>query len=264
MNIYVELNKIIEYIEKHLEEKIEPQEIAKMVGMSEYTFQRIFSIISNVSISEYIRNRRLSNAGQELYLGQEKIVDIAIKYQYNNATSFSRAFEKFHGIKPSEVRKNPEKLKMYTKLHFNEQYECNKNIDYKIVEKEEITLYGENIITTNMEIRKVAPKFYKEHENKYGEPPYGMVEYYDKERRFVKAYWVMYDKAITREMKKVVIPKSRWIQIKINSQKPEEIQNTSEIFYKEFLPNSKYNFRDLPELEYYHDNVTDFLIPIED
>ena len=118
---------------------------------------------------------------------------------------------------------------MYTKLHFNERYECNKNIDYKIVEKEEMTLYGENIITTNMEIRKVAPKFYKEHENKYGEPPYGMVEYYDKERRFVKAYWVMYDKQIIKKMEKVVIPKSRWIQIKINSQKPEEIQNTSEI-----------------------------------
>ena len=90
-------------------------------GMNEYTFQRLFSLITGCSFADYVRSRRLSNAGQELYLGEEKIVDIAVKYQYNNATSFSRAFEKFHGIKPSEVRKNPEKLKLYTKLHFNEQ-----------------------------------------------------------------------------------------------------------------------------------------------
>ncbi len=85
MNIYVELNKIIEYIENHLEEKIEYKELSKMIGVNEYTFQRIFSLISNVSITEYIRNRRLSNAGQELYLTNEKVIDIVIKYQYNNS-----------------------------------------------------------------------------------------------------------------------------------------------------------------------------------
>ena len=67
MNIYTELNKIIEYIENHLEEKIDYKEISKMIGVNEYTFQKIFSVICNVSISEYIRNRSLSNAGQELY-----------------------------------------------------------------------------------------------------------------------------------------------------------------------------------------------------
>ena len=66
------------------------------------------------------------------------------------------------------------------------------------------------------------------------------------------------------DMKEFVIPKSKWIQLRVNSQEPEDIQENSRVFYEEFLPNSKYNFRDLPELEYYHDNVTDFLIPIED
>ena len=160
MNIYTELNKIIEYIENHLEEKIDYKKISKMIGVNEYTFQKIFSVICNISISEYIRNRRLSNAGQELYLNNEKIIDIAIKYQYENPTSFSRAFEKFHGIKPSQVRKNPEKLKMYTKLHFDEQYEHNRDVTYKIVEKEKITLYGKYKLTNNEKIGKDAPEFY--------------------------------------------------------------------------------------------------------
>lgn len=263
MNIYTNLNKIMDYVENNLEEKIDLKIVSKMVGMNEYTFQRVFSILANVSFTEYIRNRRLSNAGQELFLDKEKVIDIAIKYQYNNATSFSRAFERFHGMKPSDVRKNPEKLKMYTKLHFNEKYENNKNIDYKIIERDEIILYGNYMITNNIEVRNIAPKVYKENFDKYGEPPYGMVEYYDKERMQVKSYWILYYENLGN-MEKITIPKSKWIQIRVNSQDPIEIQEASKLFYEEFLPNAKYNFRDLPELEYYHDDITDFLIPIED
>lgn len=98
MNIYIELNNIVEYIENHLEEKIDYKEISKMIGVNEYTFQKIFSVICNISITEYIRNRRLSNAGQELYLKNEKVIDMAIRYQYENATSFSRAFENSMGL----------------------------------------------------------------------------------------------------------------------------------------------------------------------
>ena len=206
MNIYIELNKIMEYVEENLEEKIEISSIAKMLGMNEYTFQRVFAVIANISFSEYIRNRRLSNAGQEMFLNTDKIVDIAVKYGYNNATAFSRAFERFHGIKPSEVRKNSKQ---------------------------------------------------------YGDAPYGMTEYHDRERTKVKAYWVMYEENLEGRIKKV-IPQSKWIQMRTNSQEAEEIQMTSDSFYEEFLANSKYNYKDLPELEYYHDGVTDFLIAIED
>ena len=245
MNIYIELNKIMEYVEENLEEKIEISSIAKMLGMNEYTFQRVFAVIANISFSEYIR-KRLSNAGQEMFLNTDKIVDIAVKYGYNNATAFSRAFERFHGIKPSEVRKNPERLKMHTRLHFNEQYEHNKKFDYKIITREEIILYGTYVIT-----------------KQYGDAPYGMTEYHDRERTKVKAYWVMYEENLEGRIKKV-IPQSKWIQMRTNSQEAEEIQMTSDSFYEEFLANSKYNYKDLPELEYYHDGVTDFLIAIED
>lgn len=263
MNIYVELNKIIEYIENNLEEKINYKKLSKMVGVNEYTFQKIFSVLCNISIPEYIRNRRLSNAGQELYLKNQKVIDIAIKYQYNNATAFSRAFEKFHGIKPSEVRKNPEKLKMYTKIHFNEINEPSKNVEYKIVEKEQLILYGKYKDTDNEQIRNDAPKFYKEVKDKYGEPSYGLVEYKEKERFHVKSYWVLYDRK-KQYLQKKIIPKSKWISIRINSQEAKEIQEISKTFYYYFVPSCKYNFRDLPELEHYHDEITDFLIPIED
>ena len=263
MNIYIQLNKIIEYIENNLEEDIDYKKLAKIMGVNEYTFQKIFSLISNITIAEYIRNRRLSDSGQEIFLKNPKIIDIALKYQYKNATSFSRAFERFHGIKPSDVKKSPEKLKMYTKLHFNEENEQAKNVEYKIIQMEQLTLYGKCKITNNEKIREDIPKFYEEIGRKYGKQQYGMVEYKDKERFNVKSYWILYDKKI-KGLEEKIIPKSKWILIKINSQEAKDIQEASKIFYYDFLPSCKYNFRDLPEIEYYHDGVTDFLIPIED
>lgn len=263
MNIYKELNNVIEYIENHLQEEIDYKKLAKKIGTNEYTFQRIFSILCNITVSEYIRNRRLSNAGQDLFLGNEKVVDLSIKYGYNNATSFSRAFEKFHGIKPSEVRKSSEKLKLYPKLHFNEKYEHTKNIEYEIVEKEELILYGIYVKTDNEKIKKDAPMMYEKNTCKYGKATYGMVEYHDITRENVKAYWILYDRKI-EEMEKIVIPKGKWIKIKIDSQEAEDIQRVSDTFYNEFFISCKFTFKDLPELEYYHDGITDFLIPIKD
>ena len=262
MNIYRELNKIIEYIENHLEEKIECKELAKMIGVNEYTFQKIFSVLCDITLAEYIRNRRLSNAGQDIYLKDEKIIDVATRYQYDNATAFSRAFERFHGIKPSSVKKNPERLKLYGKLRFNEIQNTAENIEYKIVEMDELTLYGRYKHTDNEKIKKDAPDFYNENYRIYGEPQYGMVEYNEKERSKVKAYWILYSKQKDGLIKQI-IPKSKWILIRINSQEAIDIQEASRIFYCEFLPSCKYNIKDLPEIEYYHDNVTDFLIPIE-
>ena len=263
LNIYIELNKIIEYIEEHLEEKIDYKKLAQMIGVNEYTFQKIFSVICNISVVEYIRNRRLSNAGQELYMENEKVIDIAIKYQYNNATAFSRAFEKFHGIKPSEVKKKHDKLKMYVKLHFDEINEQSKKIEYKIIEKDEMVLYGKYKNTNNEKISKEAPKLYRQVKKEYGDPIYGMVEYKEKERDYVKAYWILYNRKINGLIKRI-IPKSKWILIEVKSQDAKDIQEASKMFYYDFLPSCKYNIRDIPEIEYYHDNVTDFLIPIED
>ena len=86
MNTYSYLNKVIEYIEENLENEIKYNEMAKILGVNEYTLRKVFSIICDISIADYIRKRRLSNAGQDLCIGNKKIIDIALKYQYNNPT----------------------------------------------------------------------------------------------------------------------------------------------------------------------------------
>lgn len=267
MNIYKVLNEIIEYIEDNLEEDIDYTKISHFMGTNEYTTKRIFSLLSNISIAEYIRNRRLSNAGFDLFKGNEKIIDIAIKYKYDNATSFSRAFEKFHGIKPSLVKINPEKLRVFSKLKFDENISENVSMEYSIINLGEKILYGKGIKTTYSTIKQDAPAFFekmsKKYEEKYGEIEYGMVKY---ESRFDSdncEYWIAYEKEIT-EFEKIIFPKSKWLKFKINNQEPKDIQKVSTEFYQNFVPSSKYNLKPIPELEWYHDGITEFLIAIED
>ena len=98
------LQKAIDYIEDHITEDIDYAEIAKQAYSSSFHFQRVFHIICGYSIGEYIRNRRLSLAGTDLSSGNEKVIDIALKYGYNSPESFSRAFTKFHGITPVQAK----------------------------------------------------------------------------------------------------------------------------------------------------------------
>ncbi len=263
MNIYKSLNEITKYIDNNLENVIEYEVLAKMLGVNVYTMQRLFTMIAGISLSEYIRKRRLSNAGYDLYEGNLKVIDVAVKYQYDNATSFSRAFLKFHGIKPSRVNKKT-RLKNFPRIVFNENVNLTTELDYEIVTLDEMSLYGIFITTNNEEIGKDAPIFFRQTANKYldkyGKVKYGMITY-DIEREESQKYYCLYDTDI-KEFEHIKIPKSKWLRFRINSQNAKEIQEISHKFYEEFLPSIKYNLKELPELEYYHDGVTDFLVAI--
>ncbi len=266
MNIYHRLNKVIDYIETHLEEEIKDKELSKILGVNPYMMHRLFSILLDISLTDYIRSRRLSNAGYDLCKGNEKIIDLAFKYGYENATSFSRAFTKFHGMKPSLAKQNPSGLKVFPRLTFKEEIKVLEPMEYTILELPKMILYGKGIKTDDTHIGKDAPRFFKEmrqkYGKKYGDITYGMVVY---EARFDSdeyEYWTLYDKEI-KEFVPYVIPKGKWLCFEVPTDEAEDIQRVSRQFYEEFVPSSKYRFRDIPELEYYHDNRVSFLVPID-
>lgn len=264
MNIYKVLNEICEYIDENLEEKIDYDVFAKMMGVNTYTMQRIFSLLTNISLSEYIRRRRLTMAGYELCSSKQKIIDIALKYGYENATSFSRAFVNFHGIKPSLV-KSDSSLKNYPRLIFKEDIKIADTMEYKTVYLEELILYGTYISVNNDNISKKAPEFWEKINRKYKDylidEKYAMIEYDNEFRDNCRKYFVLF-KDNFDDFEKVVIPAGKWLFFRIYSQEAEKIQEVSKNFYFEFLPSCKFNLKESSEIEYYHDGVTDFLIPI--
>lgn len=263
MNIYKNLNEITKYIDNNLEEEINYEDLAKFLGVNAYTMQKLFTMISGIPLSEYIRKRRLSSAGFDIYEKNLKVMDIAVKYQYDSAAAFSRAFEKFHGIKPSLVNRQT-KLKNFPRIIFNEEINITTELDYEVITLDNMDLYGISISVNNKTIGVDAPIFFKKIENKYrdkyGEVKYGMITY-DVVRKESQKYYCLYDKVIN-EFEHIKIPQSKWLRFVINSQKSDEIQDMSQKFYKEFLPSCKYNLKELPELEYYHDGITEFLVAI--
>lgn len=113
------INRAIEYIEANLCEALTVEDVAAHAYSSYSNFARVFNMITGVTLSEYIRNRRLSLAGRELLTTNAKVIDIAIKYQYDTPESFSKAFSRFHGIAPSEVRKNASVLEFFYPFTIN-------------------------------------------------------------------------------------------------------------------------------------------------
>lgn len=99
------IQNAINYIEEHITEDIDYDTLAKIACSSRYHFQRVFGIMCGITVGEYIRRRRLTLAGNDLLTSDTKATDIAFKYGYDTLESFSRAFVRFHGVKPSQVKK---------------------------------------------------------------------------------------------------------------------------------------------------------------
>lgn len=134
------LNDVIDYIENHLTDKIEQEAIARIACCSYYDVGRMFSLVAGLSITEYIRNRRLFLAGEELQSTNVRIIDTALKYQYDSPVSFSRAFQKFHGISPGCVRKDRAILQRFPRL----VYQIHAKEVQDMIRKEVISVNGKD------------------------------------------------------------------------------------------------------------------------
>ena len=154
MELITGIQKAIDYIEDNLLEELNYEDIAKQAYVSSFHFQRIFHILSGITLGEYIRNRRLSLAAAELQLNDCKIVDIAMKYGYNTPESFSRAFERFHGVLPSAAKESV--IKSFSRLLIKVLLEGGSVMDYRIEVKKAFKLLSiaEEQFTGKVKIQK--------------------------------------------------------------------------------------------------------------
>ena len=136
------IQNAINYIEEHLLEEIDYEEVAKQSFSSSYHFQRVFSILCGHTVGEYIRNRRLSLAGAELQNEKVKVIDVALKYGYDSPDSFTKAFLKFHGITPSNARIDGARLHSFSRLSLKISLEGGMTMNYRLEEKEKQVLIG--------------------------------------------------------------------------------------------------------------------------
>ena len=104
------LSQAINYIEEHLTDDIRIEDVSAQANASTSHFQFVFHVVTGITIGEYIRNRRLSLAAHDLLQLGYKIIDVAMRYQYDTQESFSKAFTRFHGVPPSKIQRGQAKL----------------------------------------------------------------------------------------------------------------------------------------------------------
>ena len=131
------LQKAITYMEEHLFEDINYEDVARQVHISSYEFHRAFSFVTGMTANAYIRNRRLSLAGNELVKSDARITDLAMKYGYDTPESFTKAFTRFHGIAPKTAREQAGKLVLFNPLTITLDVKGGKSMDYRIVQTKE-------------------------------------------------------------------------------------------------------------------------------
>lgn len=142
MDLLEKMNGALLYIEENLTNDLDYKEIARLACCSEYHFKRMFSFLAGVTLSEYIRRRRLTLAAFELKERNSKVIDIAIKYGYNSPDSFTRAFQNLHGITPTEARNNGHSLKAYPKMTFQLTIKGGIEMNYRIEDKAAFRIIG--------------------------------------------------------------------------------------------------------------------------
>ncbi len=142
MNMLKQLNAAIAYIEANLCAELDLDTVAKIACVTADSFTRFFSYMTGMTLKEYVRRRRLTLSAQDIRHSKAPIVDIAVKYGYENATAFARAFVRQHGITPSVYRKNGGSLKIYSPASFHIIIQGAKEMNFRIVELEDTIVYG--------------------------------------------------------------------------------------------------------------------------
>lgn len=130
------MNLVLDYIESNLDGEIDENKIAELSANSKGMFQRIFAALTDMTLSEYIRKRRLTRAAFDIQNTNEKIIDVAIKYGYNSTDAFGLAFKSFHGASPSDARKTNIQLQSFYPLNFKFMLSVKggNDMEYRIVE----------------------------------------------------------------------------------------------------------------------------------
>ena len=152
----------IDFIEKNLTEELDIEDIAAKAALSPFYYQRIFGALCGVTVGEYIRARRMTLAAQELNGKDVNVIDVAVKYSYDSPDSFSKAFQRFHGITPSQAKEPGAPLRSFAPLHIKITMEGGTMMDYRIVEKAPFTIVGVKRPFNSDSSYQEIPKFWDE------------------------------------------------------------------------------------------------------
>lgn len=262
------MNRVLDYIEDHLKDEIDFDEIGRLSLCPSGLFQRVFSTMTGISLSEYIRHRKLSKAAMELSDTDRSVLEIALDYGYESVDAFSAAFKRLNEITPTQAKEPGALLKHYPRLSFTMTLKGEMEMQYKMIKKPAFTVIGKSIVTTQEENMKnqSIPKFWAacnqngvrdalcKAESKrpllgicYDEKPDGTFRY---------MVGVESDKKVP-DLESLTIQKANWAVFDVVGPMPGAIQKVWNDIFQNFLPSGNYDHANMPDFEAYPEDNPD-------
>lgn len=256
------LNQSINYIEEHLTSEIDYDQLGRIACCSSYHFQRMFTYMAGITLSEYIRRRKMSLAAVDLQSGSEKIIDIAEKYGYHSPTAFNRAFQSIHGMAPSSVRSEGVSVKTFPPITFKISVKGAEEMNYRIETKEAFRIIGVSA-PLSKELEKnfmVVPKMWQDAAvsgtiqklaGMMDAQPAGLlgVSACNDEEQW-KYFIAVSSTKVCGEFEEYLVPASTWAVFS-GAGTNQSIQELEQRIITEWLPTSGYEYGNAPDIEVY-------------
>ncbi|WP_175598053.1 AraC family transcriptional regulator [Paenibacillus luteus] len=270
MEWLLRMKEAIDLMEKKMEEPLNIEEIAKAACASPFHFQRMFLMLTGVTVAEYMRKRKLTLAAQELAMSPVKVIDVAQKYGYDSPESFAKAFRKIHGISPSEARNPGNSLKAFPRIAFQLSLKGDKDMDYRILKKEAFTVVGKSFRLScedNQQMREIPKLWQQAHQDgtiaKLGAIAaegdlLGIIANMQPGGNEFD-YWIAGESDAasgTESFDRTVIPASTWAIFTSIGPMPGAIQSVFERIYQEWFPATGYEHAGTAEMELYPEGDT--------
>ncbi|SFF57098.1 transcriptional regulator, AraC family [Halobacillus alkaliphilus] len=267
MTLVDSLQRSIDYMENHILEDISVEAVANHADMSVFHFQRMFTLLTEVPVAEYLRKRRLTLAAHELSKTSLKVIEIALKYGYDTPESFAKAFKKQHGITPREAKCYTGKVQSYNRLVIQVNVKGAEPMVYHMVEKGPIQVVGmkRELSCENGENQRVIPKLWEqvnedgtsEELNKLNDGDIQGLLGVCVDKSHVQAnlmdYWIAaaHKGEMPEHFSNLELPASKWAVFEVHGPMPLSIQKVWKQIYSEWFPSSGYEHAGTPDLEVY-------------
>ena len=256
------LNQSMNYIEEHLTDEIDYEQLGQIACCSAYHYQRMFTYMAGITLAEYIRRRKMSLAAVDLQGGNERVIDIAEKYGYSSPTAFNRAFQSFHGIAPSSVKGDGVSVKSFSPIVFRIAVKGATEMNYRIETKEAFRIIGvsaplDKEIENNF---KVVPEMWQEASVNgtirklagiMDTQPMGLlgVSVCNDEEQW-KYFIAVSGTNASDEFEEYTVPASTWA-IFSGTGTNQSVQELEQRIITEWLPTSGYEYANAPDIEVY-------------
>lgn len=256
------LNDTINYIEEHLTDEIDYEQLGRIACCSSYHFQRMFAYMAGIPLSEYIRRRRMSLAAVDLQGRDMKILDVAGKYGYSSPTSFNRAFQSVHGVAPSAVKNEGISVKSFPPIAFKITIKGAEEMNYRIETKEAFRIVGVSVplykeIEKNFAI--IPPKWQEISQNgtlqrligMMDTPPMGVLGVSTCNDTEQWRYYIAVSTSQAQgDLEEYTVPAATWA-IFPGQGTNQSIQELEQCIVTEWLPTSGYEYGNAPDVEVY-------------